>query len=56
MFQLNARVPQETKEQLDKLVEHFSRISIGRVSQGAVLQEIIKKAYEQVEKEKVQKN
>lgn len=54
MFQLNARVPQETKDQLDSIVEYYrSQMTIGRVSQGQVLQDIIKKTYEQIEKEKV---
>lgn len=52
MFQLNARVPQETKDQLDRIVEYYrSQITIGRVSQGQVLQDIIKKSFEQIEKE-----
>lgn len=56
MFQLNARVPQETKNQLDSIVEYYrSQMIIGRVSQGQVLQDIIRKTYEQIEKEKTLK-
>lgn len=52
MFHLNARVPQETKDQLDKIVEYYrAKLTVGRVSQGHVLQDIIKKAFEQIEKE-----
>ena len=55
MFQLNARVPDETKEQLDAIVEHYrSQIIVGRVSQSHVLQDIIKKAYEDIKKQKVE--
>ncbi|WP_404428052.1 hypothetical protein LG296_21280 (plasmid) [Ureibacillus chungkukjangi] len=53
MFQLNARVPEETKEQLDVIVEHYrSQVTVGRVSQSHVLQDIIKKAYEDIKNKK----
>lgn len=53
MFQLNARVPKETKEQLDVIVEHYrSQVIVGRVSQSHVLIDIIQKAYEEIKKQK----
>lgn len=49
MFQLNARVPEETKKQLDVIVEHYrSGVTVGRVSQSDVLQDIIRKTYEEI--------
>jgi len=50
-YQLNARLPLESKAQLEKVVEYYrAQVTIGRVSQGDVLQDLIRKAYEQIEK------
>ena len=48
MCQISARVPEESKEQLDALVEAYrAQIQVGKISQGDVIADIIKKAYEQ---------
>jgi len=50
-YQLNARLPLETKEQFEKIIEYYrSTIQIGKVSQSDVIQDLIKKSYEQLEK------
>lgn len=50
-YHLNARLPLESKTQLEKIVEHYrSQVSIGRVSQGDVLKDLIRKTYEEIEK------
>jgi hypothetical protein len=53
MFQLNARISEEARQQLDSIVEYYrSNLPIGKVSKAEVLQDLIKKTYEQIEKQK----
>lgn len=51
IYHLNAKLPNEYKHMVEKLTEHYrSKIEIGRVNQTDVIQDIIKKAYEEIQK------
>lgn len=50
LYHLNAKLPSEYKEMVEKITEHYrSKIEIGRVNQTDVIQDLIRKAYEEIE-------
>ncbi|MGE7782190.1 hypothetical protein ACQKL0_20075 [Peribacillus sp. NPDC097264] len=49
LYHLNAKLPIEYKEMVEQITEYYrSKIEIGRVSQGDVIQDLIKKKYEEI--------
>ncbi|UII54239.1 hypothetical protein LS684_11095 [Cytobacillus spongiae] len=52
-IQLNVRVPKETSEMLEEIVEFYQEnTKYGRVYKGDVLADIIEKSYEIMKKQK----
>lgn len=50
IYHLNAKLPFEYKQMVEKITEHYrSKIEIGRVNQTDVIQDLIRKAYEEVQ-------
>jgi len=52
LYHLNAKLPTEYKEMVEKITDYYrSRIEVGRVNQTDVIQDLIRKKYEEIQNE-----